>query len=68
MGSLGGEGLGRMILTQNVLCLEPLVRQIFRSLNYSLLWSQLPRELQTFQNSILFLTDLGFVEEERENL
>lgn len=26
------------------------------------------RELQTFQNSILFLTDLGLAEEEKENL
>lgn len=64
--SLGGEGLGRTILTQNVLCLEPLAQQLFCSLNYWFLWSQPPRELHTFQNLILFLTHLVFVDEEQE--
>lgn len=66
VGSSGGEGLGRTILTQNVLCLEPLAQQLFRSLNYSLLWTQLPGELHTFQNSLLFWADLFLKMKQKE--
>lgn len=62
MGSLRAEGLCRMILTQRVLCLEPLPWQLFPSLNNLLPWSQLPRELQTFQNPRLFLAGLFSVD------